>query len=154
VRLADAAATAALGARLAALAEAGDVVLLDGPLGAGKTTLAQGFARGLGVPGPVTSPTYTLADVHDGGRLLLVHVDAWRLGSAEELDDLDLVLDGAVTLVEWGVGRAEQLGQEHLLVRLDRPAEVEGRTATLTPSGPGWAARLRAAGLGDGAPAV
>lgn len=126
--------------------QAGDLLLLDGALGAGKTVLAQGVARGLGVRGPVTSPTYTLADVHTDGRLPLLHLDAWRLAGPAELDDLDLDVDPAVTVVEWGVGRAEQLAAEHLVVRI-AVDDDDSRRVSLTPSGPGWAARLVAAGL-------
>jgi tRNA threonylcarbamoyladenosine biosynthesis protein TsaE len=150
VVLADPAATRLLGERLAGLATGGDLVILSGPLGAGKTTLAQGFGAGLGVPGQVRSPTYTLADHHDGGRLKLVHVDAYRLGNADELDDLDLDLEGAVALVEWGEGRSEQLADARLVVRLERPPLADGpdhRTARLEPTGGDWARRLSKARL-------
>jgi tRNA threonylcarbamoyladenosine biosynthesis protein TsaE len=122
--------TEALGERLAAGLRAGDLVVLAGPLGAGKTALVRGLARGLGVAGPVTSPTFVIAREHrplpEGGGVPLVHVDAYRLGTAgdvvAELDDLDLDtdLDGAVVAVEWGEGVAERLSARHLLVRLDR----------------------------------
>lgn len=132
---------------------AGDLVLLDGPLGAGKTTLAQGVGAGLAVRTPVRSPTYTLADEHagtdprTGAPLRLLHLDAWRLAAPAEVDDLDLDLTGAVTVVEWGADRAEQLAEDHLLVRLGRPAQDDGRTALLVPHGGAWAERLAAAGL-------
>ncbi|MFC5230456.1 tRNA (adenosine(37)-N6)-threonylcarbamoyltransferase complex ATPase subunit type 1 TsaE [Pseudonocardia zijingensis] len=128
--------TEALGERLAAELGPGDLVVLAGPLGAGKTVLVRGIARGLGVAGPVTSPTFVIAREHrplPGGRgVPLVHVDAYRLGGAAELDDLDLDTDlaEAVVAVEWGEGVAERLADRHLLVRLHRrPDDV--RTATV-----------------------
>ena len=105
----------------------GDVVVLSGPLGAGKTVLAQGIGAGLGVRGPVTSPTFVIAREHPalpGGRgVPLVHVDAYRLGGMAELDDLDLDTDllAAAVVVEWGEGMAERLSDEYLLIRLHRP---------------------------------
>lgn len=141
-------ATRSLGARIGALLEAGDVVILDGPLGAGKTTFAQGVGEALGVPTPVRSPTYTIADLHTGGRVPLVHIDAYRLGSAAELDDIDLPTEGAVTLVEWGVGRAEQLADSYLVVHLDRPEGTDVRTCVIDVVGPGtWLDRLARAGM-------
>lgn len=114
-----------LGQRLAGALDAGDVVVLSGPLGAGKTTLVQGIAAGLSVRGAVTSPTFVLARLHraTGSGPDLVHVDAYRLGSRLELDDLDLdaSLDESVTVVEWGEGLADLLVPEPLVVRLDRP---------------------------------
>ena len=115
----------ALGHRLAALLHAGDLVILSGGLGAGKTTLTQGIGEGLGVRGPVTSPTFVIARVHPplvaaGGPMgpgpALVHADAYRLGSSLELDDLDLDADTAtsVTVVEWGEGLAEGLAADRL----------------------------------------
>ncbi|GHE10826.1 tRNA (adenosine(37)-N6)-threonylcarbamoyltransferase complex ATPase subunit type 1 TsaE [Klenkia taihuensis] len=137
--------TRALGAELAGLLRPGDLVVLSGPLGAGKTALTQGIGAGLGVPGPVTSPTFVLARVHRGGRLPLVHVDAYRLGSLLDVDDLDLdaTLEESVTVVEWGHGLVEQLADEHLVVELDRDAGDDVRTATLVPHGPSWTVRLR-----------
>jgi tRNA threonylcarbamoyl adenosine modification protein YjeE len=137
--------TRALGAELAGLLRPGDLVVLSGPLGAGKTALTQGIGAGLGVPGPVTSPTFVLARVHRGGRLPLVHVDAYRLGSLLDVDDLDLdaTVEESVTVVEWGHGLVEQLADEHLVVELDRGADDDVRTATLVPHGPSWRARLR-----------
>jgi tRNA threonylcarbamoyladenosine biosynthesis protein TsaE len=129
--------TEALGERLAGELGPGDLVVLSGPLGAGKTVLVRGIARGLGVAGPVTSPTFVIAREHrplPGGRgVPLVHVDAYRLGGAAELDDLDLDTDlaEAVVAVEWGEGVAERLAARHLLVRLCRhPDDV--RTATVS----------------------
>ena len=135
--------THALGAALAGLVRAGDLVVLVGPLGAGKTALTQGIGAGLGVGEPVTSPTFVIARVHSGGRVPLVHVDAYRLSSVADVDDLDLdaSAEESVTVVEWGQGLVEQLADEHLEVRLER-AEDDVRTARLIPHGPGWTARL------------
>jgi len=135
--------TAALGRALAGLLHPGDLVVLAGPLGAGKTALTQGIGAGLGVPGAVTSPTFVLARVHRGGRVPLVHVDAYRLGSMADVDDLDLdaTAGEAVTVVEWGHGLVEQLADEHLVVELDR-RDDDVRTARLVPHGPGWEQRL------------
>jgi len=119
----------ALGRRLAALLRAGDLVILSGGLGAGKTTLTQGIGEGLGVRGPVTSPTFVIARVHPplvaaGGPAApapaLVHADAYRLGSSLELDDLDLDADTAtsVTVVEWGEGLAEGLATDRLEIAI------------------------------------
>src|SRR5687767_3707865 len=115
------------GRRLASVLRAGDLVVLDGPLGAGKTVLAQGIGAGLGVRGDVTSPTFVISRVHPpdprrGGRLPLVHVDAYRLGGVADVDDLDLdaSLEESVTVVEWGTGKVEQLADDHLRVRIER----------------------------------
>ena len=124
-----AAAMRALGRRLAALLRAGDLVILSGGLGAGKTTLTQGIGDGLGVRGPVTSPTFVIARVHPplvtaGGPAspgpALVHADAYRLGSSLELDDLDLDADTgiSVTVVEWGEGLAEGLAADRLEIAI------------------------------------
>ncbi|WFE23410.1 tRNA (adenosine(37)-N6)-threonylcarbamoyltransferase complex ATPase subunit type 1 TsaE [Solwaraspora sp. WMMD937] len=141
-----------LGRRLGRLLRQGDLVVLTGPLGAGKTALVQGIGDGLGVRGDVTSPTFVIARVHQpdparGGTLTLVHADAYRLGDAPdpraEIDDLDLDadMDRAVTVVEWGEGMVEQLAEAHLLVRMHR-AEDDSRTAELIGRGPGWSGRL------------
>jgi tRNA threonylcarbamoyladenosine biosynthesis protein TsaE len=145
--------TEALGERLADGLGAGDLVVLAGPLGAGKTVLVRGLARGLGVSGPITSPTFVIAREHrplpGGAGVPLVHVDAYRLGGAgsgaadlarvaAELDDLDLDtdLDGAVVAVEWGEGVAERLAARHLLVRLDRrPDDVRVATVRRVAAG-------------------
>lgn len=135
--------TERLGAELAGIVVPGDLVILVGPLGAGKTAFTRGFGRGLGVTEPVTSPTFVIARVHTGGRLPLVHVDAYRLGGAADVDDLDLdvTVADSVTVVEWGQGLVEQLADEHLEVRLER-REDDVRTALLVPHGPGWAERI------------
>jgi len=126
--------TERLGRELGARLRAGDLVVLSGPLGAGKTVLARGIGAGLGVPGPVTSPTFVIAREHPAGPrgVPLVHVDAYRLDGLDELDDLDLDTDlvDAAVVVEWGEGLAERLAQEHLLVRLDR-RDDDVRVATL-----------------------
>lgn len=113
-----------LGHRVGALLEAGDVVVLTGGLGAGKTTFTQGLGEGLGVRGPVTSPTFVIARVHPSlvEGPALVHVDAYRLGGVDELDDLDLdtSLDEAVTVVEWGAGLAEGLSRRRLEISIAR----------------------------------
>ena len=112
----------ALGRRLASLLRAGDLVILSGSLGAGKTTLVQGIGEGLGVRGPVTSPTFVIARVHPSltGGPDLVHADAYRLASPAEVDDLDLdeATDSSVTVVEWGGGLAEGLASDRLEVTI------------------------------------
>jgi tRNA threonylcarbamoyladenosine biosynthesis protein TsaE len=119
----------------------GDLVILTGDLGAGKTTLTQGIGAGLGVRGAITSPTFVIARVHPSltGGPALVHVDAYRLGGTAELDDLDLDtdIDDAVTVVEWGEGLAESLSLDRIEVSLTRASD-DTRTLTLTPVGPRW----------------
>lgn len=139
--------TEEFGATLAATLQAGDLVILDGPLGAGKTALARGIGAGLGVVGRVTSPTFVIARAHrsaDPGRPGMVHVDAYRLGDGrdddgsataailDELDALDLDTDLAdsVVVVEWGAGVAERLAGRHLLVQMSREPESDVRTVT------------------------
>jgi tRNA threonylcarbamoyladenosine biosynthesis protein TsaE len=134
--------TVAFGRRLAELLRPGDLVILDGPLGAGKTVLVRGIGQGLGVAGEITSPTFVIARIHKGA-VPLVHVDAYRLGGVTEVDDLDLdaSLPDSVTVVEWGEGKVEQLADEYLVIRLER-REDDTRVAQLVGHGPGWAARL------------
>jgi len=118
---------------------AGDLVVLSGPLGAGKTALTQGIGEGLGVNGRVTSPTFVIARVHRG-PLPLVHVDAYRLRDGRlHLDDLELdeELDRAVVVVEWGEGVVEALSDSHLEIVLERHDD-DSRTATVTGVGPRW----------------
>lgn len=145
----DADAMRELGVGLAAELAAGDLIVLSGELGAGKTTFTQGLGRGLRVRGDVTSPTFVIARVHpslvDGPDL--VHVDAYRLGGIDELDDLDLdtSLEDAVTVVEWGEGVAEGLAESRLEIRIiralahqDEHAELDPRRVLMTPVGPRW----------------
>lgn len=135
VIVATAAQMRGLGRRLARLLQAGDLVVLSGPLGAGKTTFAQGIGAGLGVRGQITSPTFVIARVHPnlGAGPDLVHADAYRLGSQAEVDDLDLDADLAtsVTVVEWGEGLVEDLAASFLSVgiRTDEDAVPVGTAA-------------------------
>lgn len=142
--------TRRFGRRLAVLLRAGDLVLLSGGLGAGKTTLTQGIGDGLGVRGPVTSPTFVIARVHPplGDGPPLVHVDAYRLGGLAEVDDLDLdaSLAESVTVVEWGEGKVEDLSDDRLEVGLQRSdglvgadvAADESRRVIVRPVGRRW----------------
>lgn len=152
-RLPTAADTHAFGVRLADALRGGDLVVLTGPLGAGKTALAAGIGAGLGVRGRVTSPTFILARVHEGGRVPMVHVDAYRLGGMDpsggvdlgaDIDalDLDVTLDEAVTVVEWGGEVASRLTTSYLEVVLDREVGGDVRTARLVPHGQRDAGRL------------
>lgn len=117
-----------LGRRIGAQLEAGDLLILTGPLGAGKTTFTRGLAEGLGVRGPVQSPTFVIARTHPSlvGRAPLVHVDAYRLGTGAELDDLDLDLTRSVVVIEWGRGMAEDLAESWWDVELERPVGAAG----------------------------
>jgi alanine racemase/tRNA threonylcarbamoyladenosine biosynthesis protein TsaE len=141
-----------LGRELGRTLRAGDLLVLTGALGAGKTTLTRGIGDALGVRGPVTSPTFVLARTHPSlvGGPPLVHVDAYRLGSALELDDLDIDFDGSVVVVEWGSGMLDGVAESWLDVAIDRPTgagavsselddESEPRTVTITGHGPRWA---------------
>ena len=121
----------ALGIELAADLEAGDLVVLTGPLGAGKTALTRGIGDGLGVRGPVTSPTFVLARSHPSlvGGPALVHADAYRLASAIELDDLDLDLAHSVVIVEWGDGLADALVERWLEITIERTTGPDGAGA-------------------------
>ena len=166
VQVGTADAMGSLGARLASLLEAGDVLVLTGPLGAGKTTLVRGLGEALGVRGHVSSPTFVIARTHpslsDGPAL--IHVDAYRLNSALELDDLDLDLEASVTVIEWGSDVAGAITDSWLELVIARPragelpamedadepighvgedADLtpdEPRTVTLVAVGPRWAA--------------
>lgn len=142
----------AWGIRLAERLRAGDLLVLTGPLGAGKTTLSRGIGEGLGVRGPVTSPTFVLARTHPSlvGGPALVHVDAYRLGSAVELDDLDIDFERSIVIVEWGAGLVDGIVDSWLELTIERPTggradatdfaddAPEPRTLTLTGHGPRW----------------
>lgn len=155
VTVTDPEATRSLGERLAALLRAGDLVLLSGALGAGKTTLTQGIGVGLGVRGQVASPTFIIARVHpsltDGPDL--VHVDAYRLGSLDEVDalDLDTSLEESVTVVEWGEGKVEGLAEDRLEVQVRRPrggGPAGGAPATLEELADGAPREIHLRGVG------
>ncbi|WP_329463543.1 tRNA (adenosine(37)-N6)-threonylcarbamoyltransferase complex ATPase subunit type 1 TsaE [Streptomyces sp. NBC_01431] len=136
-----------LGRRIAKLLRPGDLVMLTGELGAGKTTLTRGLGEGLGVRGAVTSPTFVIARVHPSlvGGPALVHVDAYRLGGGlDEMEDLDLdvSLPESVVVVEWGEGKVEDLSEDRLQVLIDRvvgETDDDRRTVTVTGIGPRWA---------------
>lgn len=139
----DAGATRAIGVALARVLRAGDLLLLSGGLGAGKTTLTQGIGAGLGVRGQVASPTFVIARVHPaiGTGPDLVHVDAYRLTSLDEVDalDLDTSLAESVTVVEWGTGKVEGLAEDRLEIELVRPRGLDAADA---PGGPGGGASV------------
>ncbi len=146
LHLSDTEATRALGGQLATLVRAGDLVILTGDLGAGKTTLTQGLGAALNVRGQVASPTFVIAREHPslGEGPGLVHVDAYRLGGLGELDalDLDSSLDSSVTVVEWGAGLVETLSDDRLEIAIDRArgeAEDVGRDVTVHAIGERWA---------------
>jgi tRNA threonylcarbamoyladenosine biosynthesis protein TsaE len=141
---------AAFGRRLAKQLKVGDLVVLRGALGAGKTTLTQGIGEGLGVRGPVTSPTFVLARTHPSlrGGPPLVHVDAYRLASAMELDDLDVDFKNSIVTVEWGYGLLDAVADSWLEITIDSPAapsnpqkvaEAEPRVIHVRGFGPRWA---------------
>lgn len=148
----------ALGHLIGRGAHRGDVIMLNGPLGAGKTTLTRGIGEALHVAGSVTSPTFVISRVHRGqaGGPDLVHVDAYRLNSAEELDalDLDSSLSDSVTVIEWGKDKAEVLAPERLIIDIERPEGGDDplvsdapRHVTLSGTGPvtaAWATELEA----------
>jgi tRNA threonylcarbamoyladenosine biosynthesis protein TsaE len=131
----------ALGRHLAGRLRPGDLLVLSGPLGAGKTTLVQGIGAGLNVRGPITSPTFVIARVHPslGDGPALVHADAYRLGGVAEVDDLDLDSDTgrSVTVVEWGEGLVEGLSDDRLEVTIEISGDA--RTVWLEGIGPRWA---------------
>lgn len=129
-----------LGEEIAAKLQAGDVIVLHGPLGAGKTALTQGIGVGLGITG-VTSPTFVISRIHQG-RLRLNHVDAYRLlgvdKSAFQFDDLDLETANAVTVIEWGESIVERLSSEYLEISIDFGAEENERILNATAHGSRW----------------
>jgi tRNA threonylcarbamoyladenosine biosynthesis protein TsaE len=145
------------GRSIAGVLRAGDVLVLTGPLGAGKTALTQGIAAGLGVPGAVTSPTFVIVRIHRGGRLPLVHIDAYRLAAAadtvaEVYDlDLDASIEESVTVAEWGESISDQLADSYLDVHIRR-LEDESRVVDLLPHGGDWGPRLAEAGLSRSGP--
>ena len=158
------------GRALGRVLRAGDLVLLAGPLGAGKTTLTRGIGDGLNVRGPVTSPTFVLARTHPSlaGGAPLVHVDAYRLASALELDDLDIDFARSIVVVEWGAGMLDGVAESWLEVVIERPTGAdeaaapaseddeadEPRTVTITGFGPRWADGEAAVDAAGADPAV
>jgi tRNA threonylcarbamoyladenosine biosynthesis protein TsaE len=159
--VADTDAMEAFGRDLAPELAAGDLLVLTGPLGAGKTTLTRGIGEGLGVRGPVQSPTFVLARTHPSlvGGAPLIHVDAYRLGSAAELEDLDLDFARSVVVVEWGAGLLDGVSESWIEIVIARPVGSNGaerdsadldadepRTITVTGHGPRWAGTRFATG--------
>ncbi|MFM5967519.1 MAG: tRNA (adenosine(37)-N6)-threonylcarbamoyltransferase complex ATPase subunit type 1 TsaE [Micrococcales bacterium] len=132
-----------LGLRLAEQLREGDLVVLTGPLGAGKTTLSRGVGEALGCIGTVSSPTFVIARTHNrvGSEVPLVHVDAYRLGSPDELDDLDIDFAHSISLIEWGRGFTDGLSGSWLDVEIERDhsGETEIREVTIIGNGPRWA---------------
>lgn len=127
-----------LGSKLAGLLKPGDLVLLAGPLGAGKTTLTRGIGRGLSAEGTIQSPTFVLARTHRIPAGKLVHVDAYRLTSAVELDDLDIDFENSIVIVEWARDFLDGYSEDFLTVEIDRTTEDDSRLVTLTPTGIRW----------------
>ena len=145
--------TRALAGALAELARAGDLVLLSGDLGAGKTAFAQGFGKGLGVTEPITSPTFTLAREYQGERLRLHHLDVYRMEAMAEVFDVDLpelLDDEAVVLVEWGDAIAPAVPADYLEILLQLGDGDDDRRLELRPVGPSWSARSKAVGTAVG----
>jgi tRNA threonylcarbamoyl adenosine modification protein YjeE len=127
-----------LGSKLAGLLRPGDLVLLAGLLGAGKTTLTRGIGRGLSAQGTIQSPTFVLARTHRIPNGKLVHVDAYRLSSAMELDDLDIDFENSIVIVEWARDFLDGYSENFLTVEIDRTNEDDSRLVTLTPTGSRW----------------
>lgn len=137
-------ATQALASEIARLSRPGDVIVLSGPMGSGKTTFAQGFAGALGVDEPVTSPTFTLINSYESGRIPLHHVDLYRLDRQSEVADLalgELAEGDGILIIEWGEAAAHLLG-DFLEVVLDQsPDDENGRMLTLRSVGSSWVSR-------------
>ena len=127
-----------LGSKLAGLLKPGDLVLLAGPLGAGKTTLTRGIGKGLKAEGTIQSPTFVLARTHRIPNGKLVHVDAYRLSSAVELDDLDIDFENSIVIVEWARDYLNGYSENFLTVEIERTSEDDERVVTLTPTGNRW----------------
>jgi len=125
-----------LGVALAATLKTGDLILLTGPLGAGKTTLTRGIGQGLRAIGNVSSPTFVIARTHrrEGADSFFVHVDAYRLGSAAELDDLDIDFENSITVVEWGKGFTDGLTERWLEIEIERDSTGASETREVTVS--------------------
>jgi tRNA threonylcarbamoyladenosine biosynthesis protein TsaE len=138
------AATSAIAASLASLARRGDLIVLAGEMGAGKTAFAKGFGEAIGVSEPITSPTYTLVHSYPAGRVTLHHADIYRLTTHHEVDDLalgELLESDGIVIVEWGDVVAGSLG-DHVLVRLDfDESDEQARDIVLSATGKAWAAR-------------
>lgn len=131
-----------LGLKLAKQLKAGDLVILIGPLGAGKTTLTRGVGVGLEVEGNVSSPTFVIARTHKReGKAPLVHVDAYRLGSPQQLDDLDIPFASSIVLVEWGKGLTDEISEHWLEIEISRDTtgSSEDRQVMITGFGERWA---------------
>jgi tRNA threonylcarbamoyladenosine biosynthesis protein TsaE len=130
-----------LGARIAGHLVTGDLVALNGELGAGKTTLTRGLGAALNVRGSVTSPTFVLARTHPrlDGSAPLVHVDAYRVATALELDDLDIDFENSIVVVEWGAGKLDGITEDWLELDIDRSSADEVRIVTVTGHGERWA---------------
>lgn len=163
VQIASAEDMHALGVRLGRMLAAGDLVILTGLLGAGKTTLTRGIGEGLQVRGPITSPTFVLARTHPSlsGGAPLVHVDAYRVASATELDDLDIDVEHSVVVAEWGAGKFVNTHESWLELVLERPGAAddadddlagdldEPRVLTIVPHGDRWVGNPQLGELGD-----
>lgn len=141
--------TQALAEVLSGLCRAGDLIVLAGEMGAGKTAFAQGFARGLGVAEPVTSPTFTIVREYEGTDLALHHLDVYRLDQLREVAELgvgEMLDEDAVMIVEWGDAILPALGDRYLEVRITFGAGDDDRLLELTPHGTAWSARDRILG--------